>query len=73
MVHRLCKICSRILSVHDCSKKWQFFSDLFGVCLILKGYTKVKIERDAFSFDIPLAKKIISCGFAFWIAQMAMG
>lgn len=51
----------------------QFLSALFGACLILKGYTKVEIERDTFSFDIPLSKKIISCGFAFWIAQMAMG
>lgn len=51
----------------------QFLSALFGAFLILKGYTKVEIERDTFSFDIPLSKKIISCGFAFWIAQMAMG
>lgn len=51
----------------------QIFSTLFGIFLVLKGYTKVEIERDTFSFDIELAGKIISCGFAFWIAQMAMG
>lgn len=51
----------------------QFLSALFGTFLILKGYTKVEIEKDTFSFDMPLSKKIISCGFAFWIAQMAMG
>lgn len=51
----------------------QILSALFGLCLLLKGYTKVEIERETFSFDIELSKKIISCGFAFWIAQMAMG
>lgn len=51
----------------------QIFSALFGAYLILKGYTKVKIEKKIFSFDLKLSKEIISCGFAFWIAQMAMG
>lgn len=51
----------------------QIFSTLFGIFLVLKGYTKVEIERDTFSFDFELSRKIISCGFAFWIAQMAMG
>lgn len=51
----------------------QIISTLFGVYIILKGYTKVEIKRETFSFDFELSKKIISCGFAFWIAQMAMG
>lgn len=51
----------------------QILSTLLGAYLILKGYTKVEIERETFSFDFELAKKIVSCGFAFWIAQMAMG
>lgn len=51
----------------------QILSALFGTYLILKGYTKVEIEKETFSFDFELSKKIISCGFAFWIAQMAMG
>jgi len=51
----------------------QILSTLFGICLVLKGVTKVEIERETFRFDFALAKDIISCGFAFWIAQMAMG
>lgn len=51
----------------------QILSALFGACLVLKGCTKVEIEKETFSFDFELSQKIISCGFAFWIAQMAMG
>ena len=51
----------------------QILSALFGTYLVLKGCTKVEIERGTFSFDFRLSEKIISCGFAFWIAQMAMG
>lgn len=51
----------------------QMLSALFGAYLVWKGYTKVEIEKETFSFDFELSKKIISCGFAFWIAQMAMG
>lgn len=51
----------------------QILSALFGACLVLKGCTKVEIEKETFSFDFELSKKVISCGFAFWIAQMAMG
>lgn len=51
----------------------QILSALFGAFLVLKGYTKVGIKKETFSFDWGLSKKIISCGFAFWIAQMAMG
>lgn len=51
----------------------QTFSALFGLYLVLKGYTKVEIKKDTFLFHFGISKKIISCGFAFWIAQMAMG
>lgn len=51
----------------------QILSTLFGTYLVLKGYTKVEIKKETFSFNFELSKKIISCGFAFWIAQMAMG
>ncbi len=51
----------------------QILSALFGAFLVLKGHTKVEIHRYTFRFDSNLSKKIISCGFAFWIAQMAMG
>lgn len=51
----------------------QILSALFGTYLVLKGCTKAEMERGTFSFDFRLSKKMISCGFAFWIAQMAMG
>lgn len=51
----------------------QILSALFGAYLVFKGHTKVEIKKDTFSFDAPLSGRIISCGFAFWIAQMAMG
>lgn len=51
----------------------QVLSALFGACLLMKGYTKVEIKKDTFVFDSALSGRIVSCGFAFWIAQMAMG
>lgn len=51
----------------------QILSSIFGACLILKEHSKVEMEKETFSFDLVLSKRIISCGFAFWIAQMAMG
>ena len=51
----------------------QILSALFGTYLVLQGHTKVEIEKETFSFDFKLSRTIISCGFAFWIAQMAMG
>lgn len=51
----------------------QVLSALFGACLLIKGYTKVEIKKDTFVFDSALSGRIVSCGFAFWIAQMAMG
>lgn len=51
----------------------QVLSALFGAGLLLKRYTKVEIKKDTFVFDSALSGRIVSCGFAFWIAQMAMG
>lgn len=51
----------------------QILSALFGAYLILKGYTKVEMKKETFFFDWGFSKKIISCGFAFFIAQIAMG
>lgn len=51
----------------------QIVSALFGAFLIFSGKSRVEIRKDTFSFDSGLARQIVSCGFAFWIAQMAMG
>lgn len=51
----------------------QIFSALFGAYLVFKKYTKVEIKKETFSFNLRISKKIISCGFSFWIAQMSMG
>lgn len=51
----------------------QIFSTSFGIYLVWKGYTKAEIKKETFRFNFNLSKEIVSCGFAFWIAQMAMG
>lgn len=51
----------------------QIFSALFGAYLIFGHKTQVQISRDVFHLDKDLCLKIISCGFAFWVAQMSMG
>ena len=51
----------------------QIFSAAFGLYLVLSGKPLVEIRRDTFHFDRRLSGKIVSCGFAFWIAQMANG
>lgn len=51
----------------------QILSALFGGFLILRGCMQIERTRDTFVFDWKLSKKIISCGFAFWITQIAMG
>ena len=51
----------------------QIVSALFGAFLIFSGKSRVEIRKDTFSFDSGLARRIVSCGFAFWIAQTAMG
>ena len=51
----------------------QAVSALYGGYLACRGTVKVERTRDMFHFDWKLSKRIVSCGFAFWIAQMAMG
>ena len=51
----------------------QIFSALLGAYLIFGHKTQIQISRDVFHLDKDLCFKIISCGFAFWAAQMAMG
>ncbi len=51
----------------------QVVSALFGGYLVLRGYTLAEIRKETFQPDAALCGKIISCGFAFWIAQIAMG
>lgn len=51
----------------------QVCSALFGAWQLFSGRTLVHIHRDTFRPDSVLAGKVISCGFAFWVAQIAMG
>lgn len=51
----------------------QICSTIFGAWLLFSGKTKVDIDIEIFHPDFMMCKKILSCGFAFWIAQMAMG
>lgn len=51
----------------------QMCSAAFGAWLVFRGHTLVQIKKDTFHLESSLCKKIISCGSAFWIAQMAMG
>ncbi len=51
----------------------QIFSAGFGSYLIFRNHTQVRISKEIFHLEKTMCAKIISCGFAFWIAQMAMG
>ncbi len=51
----------------------QIFSALFGAYLVFGNRTLVEISKNIFRLDKGLCLQIISCGFAFWVAQMAMG
>lgn len=51
----------------------QIFSALFGAYLVFGRKTQVHISKKIFHLEKGLCIQIISCGFAFWIAQMAMG
>lgn len=51
----------------------QIFSALFGASLVFGNRTLVRISKKIFHLDKKLCTQIISCGFAFWVAQMAMG
>lgn len=51
----------------------QIFSALFGAYLVFGKKTQVTISRNIFRLDRGLCLQIISCGFSFFVAQMAMG
>ena len=51
----------------------QIVSTVFGAWLLFGGRTLVQTRKKEFHIDPPIAKQLLSCGFAFWIAQMAMG
>lgn len=51
----------------------QIFSTLFGAYLVFGNRTLVCISKQIFRLDKKMCIQIISCGFAFWVAQMAMG
>lgn len=51
----------------------QIVSTLFGAWLIFRGKTLVEVRKKEFYIDRSIAKTLLNCGFAFWIAQMAMG
>lgn len=51
----------------------QILSTLFGGFLIFSNRTQVRVSRGIFRPEKRLSLNILSCGFAFWLAQMAMG
>lgn len=51
----------------------QVLSAVFGACLVFGNRTQVRISKKIFYLEKRLCLQIISCGFAFWVAQMAMG
>ncbi len=51
----------------------QILSALFGAWLVFGGKSQVKISREIFRLKREIWTQVVSCGFAFWIAQMAMG
>lgn len=51
----------------------QIFSMIFGAYLVFGKKTMVVISKKIFRMDRIIWPEIISCGFAFWVAQMAMG
>ena len=51
----------------------QILSTIFGGYLLFNKKTLVSVQPKIFRLNRTLYSKIISCGFAFWVAQMAMG
>lgn len=51
----------------------QVFSALFGAYLVFENRTLVRISASIFHLEKKMCMQIVSCGFAFWVAQMAMG
>lgn len=61
-----------------CGAAWatvigQALTAIFGFYLVFGKRTMVVISKKIFLMDHAIWQKIISCGFAFWVAQMAMG
>ncbi|MDO4326944.1 MAG: MATE family efflux transporter [bacterium] len=50
----------------------QILSAGFGAWQVFGGKTQVQISKKIFRLDKVLCPQIISCGFAFWISQVAM-
>lgn len=51
----------------------QVVSAVFGAYLVFGGKTLVRITKDTFAIDKEISRKVLNCGFAFWVAQIAMG
>lgn len=51
----------------------QILSALFGACLVFGNHTLVHISKSVFCLDKKLCMQILSCGFCFWVTQIAMG
>lgn len=51
----------------------QITSALFGAYLVFGGKTQVHVSLKIFRLNKELCGQILSCGFALWVAQMAMG
>lgn len=51
----------------------QFLSALFGAFLVFTNRTQVRISGTIFRPEKRLCLQILSCGFAFWVTQIAMG
>lgn len=51
----------------------QLVSAIFGAWLLFKGRTLVKTGKGNLNINRKISWRLLSCGFAFWIAQMAMG
>lgn len=51
----------------------QIASAALGLFLLISKRTLVAVKRETFCLDQEISMQVIGCGFAFWIAQMAMG
>ena len=50
----------------------QIISAILGLTLIFTHKSQVRISKDIFKLNKKMCSQIISCGFAFFVAQMAM-
>ena len=46
---------------------------LFGLYLVFTNKTLVKVSKNIFKINKGISNRVLSCGFEFWIAQIAMG